>query len=158
MSETTTRFEVPPGRQEVVLSRTFSVNAERLFRAYTDPQEMAQWWGPRELTTRVEEMEVRRGGRWRIVQRDPLRHAHAFHGVHHEVVPARRLVRTFEYEGAPGQVLLETVTLTPVEGGTRLTTTSVFPSAAARERMVASGMARGAVDSMERLARRVGSP
>ncbi len=157
MSEPAVRFEAGPGSQEVVLTHTFSVPPDRVFRAYTDPEEIPLWWGPSELTTEVEELEVRRGGCWRFFQSDPQQRLHAFHGVHHEVTPGRRLVRTFEYEGAPGHVLLETVTFTAIEGGTLLTTRSVFQSAADRDQMVAAGMERGAVESMERLGRQLGS-
>jgi uncharacterized protein YndB with AHSA1/START domain len=135
----------------VVLTHTFSATAEQVFRAYTDPEQIPTWWGPRELKTTVNELDLRPGGRWRFVQHDAEGHEYAFHGVFHEVATNRRLIRTFEFEGAPGHVLLEAVTFEVVDGGTRLTTHSVFQSVADRDEMVSAGMERGATESMQRL-------
>jgi uncharacterized protein YndB with AHSA1/START domain len=157
MQETKARLKVEPGRQEVVLTHTFSAPPERVFQAYTDPQQIPEWWGPRDLETTVEEMDPRPGGRWRVIQRDSEGQEHAFHGVHHEVVPNQRLVRTFEHEGTPGHVLLETVTFEELGGTTKLTTHSVFQTVQDRGAMVASGMERGALESMERLAKLLAS-
>jgi uncharacterized protein YndB with AHSA1/START domain len=143
---------VEPSSQDVVLTWTFDAPRQLVFQAYTDPQMIPNWWGPRELTTLVERLEPETGGIWRFVQHDPAGNVHAFHGVFHEVSASQRIVRTFEYEGTPGRVLLETVTFEEVDGRTNLTTQSVFQSIADRDQMVAAGMERGVVDSMERLA------
>jgi uncharacterized protein YndB with AHSA1/START domain len=151
MSNSETTMTVEPGKQEVLLTWTFDAPRQLVFRAYTDPQMIPKWWGPRELATTVERFDTQPGGIWRVVQHDPEGNEHAFHGVFHEVSPPQRIVRTFEYEGAPGRVLLETVTFAEVNGRTRLTTLSVFQTAADRDEMVDAGMERGVVESMERL-------
>jgi uncharacterized protein YndB with AHSA1/START domain len=143
---------VEPSSQDVVLTWTFDAPRQLLFQAYTDPQMIPNWWGPRELVTTVERLEARTGGIWRFVQRDPDGNVHAFHGVFHEVSAPQRIVRTFEYEGTPGRVMLETVAFDEVAGRTKLITQSVFQTLADRDQMVAAGMERGVVDSMERLA------
>ncbi|MBO0684473.1 MAG: SRPBCC domain-containing protein, partial [Candidatus Dormibacteraeota bacterium] len=105
----------------------------------------------RNLTTTVERMDVRPGGGWRFVQRDAEGHEFAFHGLYHEVSPPERIVDTFEFEGMPGHVALETTTLEDLGGRTRLTTITVFQTIEDRNGMVASGMEQGATESMDRL-------
>lgn len=139
------------GRPEVLMTREFDAPRALVFRAYTDPDLIPRWWGPRYLTTTVDRMEVRPGGSWRFVQRAPDGTVHAFHGVYHLVEPPERIVQTFEYEGEPGHVLLETVTFVDVGGRTRLTTQSIYQSLEDRDGMVASGMESGVVKSMDRL-------
>ncbi|MBO0687057.1 MAG: SRPBCC family protein [Candidatus Dormibacteraeota bacterium] len=142
---------VEPVRHDIVLTRVFDAPRELVFKTYTDPELIPRWWGPRNLTTKVERMDVRPGGGWRFVQRDSEGHEFAFHGVYHEVSPPDRIVDTFEFEGMPGHVALETTTLEDLGGKTRLTTITVFQTIEDRNGMVASGMEQGASESMDRL-------
>ena len=144
MNKATYDLEIIAGKQEIVGTRTFDAPRDLVFKTMTDPNLVPRWWGPRNHTTKVDEMEVRPGGRWRYVQHDTDGNEAAFHGVYHDVSAPERLVFTFEFEGVPGHVLLETVTLEEVDGKTRLTDQSVFQSVADRDGMVASGMESGA--------------
>ena len=146
-----TMLVAEPGKLEVLVSRTFDAPRELVFRVFTDPNLIPQWWGPRYLTTTVDKMEVRAGGMWRFVQRDPSGSVYAFHGVYHEVSAPGRIVQTFEFEGTPGHVLMETDTLEEQDGKTMLTTQSVFQSVADRDEMLKSGMEGGQDESYERL-------
>jgi len=141
-----------PGKQEIILTRVLDAPRDAVFKAYTDPQFIPRWWGPRRLTTKVLKMDVRPGGRWRIVQRDFSGVEFKFHGVYHDIRPPERLVYTFEFEGMPGHVSLETGTFDELEGGTLLTGKSVFQSVVDRDGMMAGGMAEGVSESMDRLA------
>lgn len=141
---------IEPGKP-ASLTRIFDAPPERIFRAMTDPTQIPLWWGPRSLTTRVEKMEARTGGSWRFVQQDAGGTEYAFHGVYHEVSPLR-IVQTFEFEGAPGHVQLEVVTLEPVNGKTRMTDRSVIENPEDVEEMLNSGMAEGWRETMDRLA------
>jgi uncharacterized protein YndB with AHSA1/START domain len=141
-----------PGKQEIVITRVFDAPPALVFKTFTDPTLIPQWWGPGYLTTTVERMEVRPGGIWRFVQRDAEGNQYAFHGVYHEVRPPERLVYTFEFEGQPGHVILETVAFVSQDGKTRLVDQSVFQSVADRDGMLQEGMESGASESMERLA------
>jgi len=149
---TPTAFTVEPATHEVVVTRIFDAPREAVYAALTDPQAIPRWWGPRDQTTTVVSMDVRPGGLWRFVSRDPQGDEYAFHGFYHEAVAPERLVYTFEFEGMPGHVLMETITLEDLGGRTRLTDRSIFQSVADRDGMVQSGMESGAVESMERLA------
>jgi uncharacterized protein YndB with AHSA1/START domain len=74
-----------------------------------------------------------------------------FHGVYHDVVPSERIVYTFEYEGVPGHVILESGTLEEIDGRTKFTGRSVFQSVEDRDGMFAAGMQEGARETYNRL-------
>ena len=147
-----TRLTVEPGEQEITITRVFDAPRERVFEANTDPDRIPEWWGPRRYTTVVDEMDARPGGTWRFINRDSEGNEYAFHGVYHDVVAPERIVQTFEFEGAPGHVSLETARFEDVDGKTRLTVQDVFQSVADRDAMVESGMEEGARETWERLA------
>ena len=91
------------------------------FKAYTDPKLIPQWWGPKRFTTIVDQMDVKPGGVWRFAQHDREGHEYAFHGVYHAILSPERIVSTFEFEGAPGHVSLETAIFEEHDGKTKLT-------------------------------------
>jgi uncharacterized protein YndB with AHSA1/START domain len=140
-----------PGTHEIVITRSFDAPRDQVFRAFTDPEAVAQWWGLRGSETNVDELEARPGGRWRFVERSGDGGEDAFHGVYHDAVAPERIVYTFEYEGMPGHVLLETITFEEQDGRTYMTDSSVFQSVADRDGMLASGMESGATESMDQL-------
>jgi uncharacterized protein YndB with AHSA1/START domain len=140
-----------PGQQEFTFVSELAVPRELVYRVYTDPALMPQWWGPAYLTTVVEVMEVRPGGRWRVVQRAPDGSTHPFNGVYHLVKAPEKLIYTFEYEGEPEQVMLNTVTFEEKDGKTLLLEQSVFQSVADRDAMAATDMEAGARESIDRL-------
>ncbi len=151
MSATT--FTAEPGKQEVVITRTFNAPREKVFKALIDPEQIPQWWGPAEYKTTVDKLEARPGGQWRFVHSNEAGEEYAFHGVYHVVEAPSLLIYTFEYEGIPGHhIIMETIELEEVDGKTKMTDTSVFQNMEDREGMVASGMESGSVEGMERLA------
>ena len=141
-----------PSDREIVMERVFNAPRELVFKAYTDPNLIPKWWGPRRYTTTVDKMDVRVGGAWRFVQRDAAGNEYAFNGEYREIAPPDRLSYTFEFEGMPGHVLLETVTFEERDGRTKVTVTSLFASVEDRDGMLESGMEEGANESQERLA------
>jgi uncharacterized protein YndB with AHSA1/START domain len=149
-SRNPTTLTVAPDR-EVVLTRVFDGPREFVWKAYTDPKQIQKWWGPRGYTTKVDKMDLRPGGVWRFVQRGEDGDEFAFYGVYREIVRPERIVDTFEFEGMPGHVMVETVTLEEREGKTKVTVGSLFNTKEERDGMVASGMEKGAVKSMERM-------
>ncbi len=139
-----------PGKQEIVMTRTFDAPRELVFKAFADPDLIPKWWGPARLTTTVDKMEVRMGGIWRYVQRDAAGNEFGFRGVYHHIKAPEQVVFTFEWEGMPGHILLETVTLTEQDGKTLVTDSSVFQSVADRDGMLQAGMEEGATESWDR--------
>ena len=95
-------------------------------------------------------MDVKPGGLWRFIQHDGNGNEYAFHGVYHEALHPKRLVSTFEFEGTPGHVLLETVVFEELNGKTKITDSSVFQSVEDRDEILRSGMEEGSSESMER--------
>jgi uncharacterized protein YndB with AHSA1/START domain len=141
-----------PGSHELVITREFDVPRERVYAAYTDPEQVATWWGPEGVTTIVDQMDARKGGTWRYIHRGAEGEEYAFSGVYHEAVAPERLVYTFEFEGMPGHVLLETITFEELPSGrTRMIDHSVYQSVADRDGMLSYGMEDGANASMNRL-------
>jgi uncharacterized protein YndB with AHSA1/START domain len=140
-----------PGTLEASVIRTFDAPRDMLFKAYTDPELMVRWWAPRRFTIIIEKLEARPGGSWRILNRDADGNEYWFHGVYHEVSPAR-IVYTFEFEGMPGHALLGIVTFEESGGRTKVTEKSLFESVADRDGMIASGMEEGGYETMDRLA------
>jgi uncharacterized protein YndB with AHSA1/START domain len=141
---------VADNNQELVFSRTFDAPRESVFRAFTKPELVARWWAPDDERVDVEVLEPRAGGSWRYVNTEADGQRYVFHGVFHSVEPDR-IVHTFEYSGMAGVVLLETVTLEDLgDGRTRLTDSSVFPTADARAGMTGDGSG-GAMDRLEAL-------
>lgn len=149
MSETA--ISVPEGVPQVIIEREFSAPPELVRRAHLDPDLLVQWLGPRDLTLVVDRYETHDGGRWRYVHRDDAGNEYGFHGVFHGDPSVGGVVQTFEYEGAPGHVKLDTTTFEERGGRTLLRTVSSFQSVEDRDAMVASGMERGLRDSAERL-------
>ncbi len=146
-----TMITAEPGLPLIEITREFDAPRELLFRAFTDPELIVQWLGPRRLGMEIETFEVEDGGRWRFVHREEDGTEHWFHGVFHGTPSPDAIVRTFEYEGAPGHVSLETATFEEQDGKTLLRERSAFLSVEARDGMVASGMEYGVKESMERL-------
>ncbi len=139
-----------PGKQEVTISREFNAPRELIFKALTDPALVPRWWGLNDSLT-VDKMDVRMGGMWRFVERGDDGTEYAFRGVYHQVSAPERLVYTFEWEGMPGHILLETITLTERDGKTLATDSSVFQTVEDRDGMLQYGMEEGAAKSWDRL-------
>jgi uncharacterized protein YndB with AHSA1/START domain len=138
--------------REVEMTRVFDAPRALVFAAYSKPEHIPHWWGPRSVTTIVEAMDVRPGGAWRFIQRDADGAEYAFYGEYREVEPPERIVSTFEFEGFPGLVVVDTLTLREADGKTTLTVISRFTSREERDRMVESGLEGGAREMWERLA------
>ena len=148
---TETKITVTPGIPQVIVEREFDAPAELLLRAHLDPELLKQWLGPRDLTLSIDRYETHNGGTWRFVNRDPAGNEYGFHGVFHGEPSIAGIVQTFEYEGTPGHVKLDTTTFGEHEGKTLLRTVSSFQSVDDRDAMVASGMEHGLRDSGDRL-------
>ena len=141
-----------PSEREIHVERVFDAPREQVFKAYTDPELIPQWWGPHETTTIVDVMDVRDGGSWRFVGREADGTENAFRGTYREVKPPERLVQTFEWEGMPGHVAVETAEFEDLgDGRTKVVTTSLFHTPEERDGMLESGMESGMNESYARL-------
>lgn len=140
-----------PTDREIHVERVFDAPRDRVFAAFTDPKLIPEWWGPRGGTTTVDQMDVRPGGAWRFVFRGPDGSETAFRGTYREVTPPKRVVQTFEWEGLPGHVSIETADFEDLGDRTKVITTSLFHTQDERDGMLASGMERGLNETYARL-------
>ena len=123
--------------RSLTITRVLDAPRSLVFAAWTDPQQAAQWWGPKGFTTVSNEMDVRVGGEWRRCVRSPEGDLHRSRGVYREIVAPERLVFTFTWVdgGAPGHGPETIVTLSLIDlGGGRTELTlrqEAFETAAA---------------------------
>ena len=149
-----TTITAEPGRQELFITREFEAPRKLVFKAFTDPELVVQWLGPRNLKMRLEKFEPRNGGSYRYFHVNPQGNEYGFHGVVHEVTAPERIIQTFEFEGLPekGHTALETSRFEALLGNrTRVIIQSVFQSVADRDGIMQSGMEYGVNDSHNRL-------
>jgi len=139
-----------PSDREILITRVFNAPRDRVFQAFCDPKLIPEWWGPARYPTTVEVMDVRPGGKWRYVSRAEDGTEFGFHGEYREIVPPERVSQTFEFEGMPGHLSIDTATFEEIGGKTRLTIRSAFASKEDRDGMVQSGMESGLRESHER--------
>src|SRR5665213_2477368 len=139
--------------QDFVIERTFNAPCEIVWKAWTDPNQMARWWGPRAITTPICALDVRPGGSYRIVMRGPDGMYYPIKGVYREVKTHELIVMTMdctEHPDAwhdmvnpdrkgdpnPAGEMLMTVTFEDFAGKTKLTIRTRFKSAMIRDSMV----------------------
>jgi len=141
-SQTSATTVTTPGDRGLHIERTLNAPRDRVWAAYTEPELLAQWWG-RGNKLVIERMEVKRGGHWRFVEH-AAEGSHGFEGRYREVTPKQRVVQTFEWDGMPGHVAVETMILEDLgDGRTRLISESLFHTAEERDGMLYSGMEQG---------------
>lgn len=137
--------------REITITRTFNAPRELVFKAMTTPELIARWWGPRGSNVVVDQLEVRPGGAWRFLEHSADGNVYGFRGEFREIVPPERVVQTFEFEGLPGHIIVETLTLAEENGITTLTILDAFASQEDRDGMIASGMESGMNESYDKL-------
>jgi uncharacterized protein YndB with AHSA1/START domain len=135
-----------PTDRTIHIERTFDASRDRVWRAFTDPTLVAQWWG-RGNKLVIERHEVVKGGHWRYVEHEGDQQ-HGFEGRYREVTPQERIVRTFEWDGMPGYVIIESANFFDLgDGRTKVVTDSLFYATEERDGFMASGMEGGLNES-----------
>ncbi len=131
-----------PTDREISVERIFNAPRDRVWKAFTDPELIAKWWG-RGNKLVIEKLDLQRGGHWRFVEHGP-EGVQGFEGRYREVLPPDRLVQTFEWDGMPGHVAVETAKFEDLgDGRTRIVSTSLFHTTQERDGMLQSGMEEG---------------
>ena len=145
-------------RRELVITRVFDAPRERVWRAWTDPKHLAQWWGPEGFTNPVCEIDVLPGGAIHIVMRAPDGAEHPMRGVFREIVEPERLVFTAFPVDRDGNPLLEQHTVISFAdrgGKTELTVKASAVAVAPFAAQFLKGMDTGWTQSIDRLERLV---
>lgn len=132
----------PVGEREIHIQRIFNAPRNVVWRALTEPELLAQWWG-RGNKCVIERFELERGGHWRFVEHTD-QGAFGFEGRFREVTPPTRVEQTFEFDGMPGHVAVQNMTLDDLgDGRTRMAVTVSFHTREDRDGMLQSGMETG---------------
>jgi uncharacterized protein YndB with AHSA1/START domain len=123
--------------EELVITRIFNAPRRLVFKAWTEPEHLARWWGPQDFALVSCKAEVRPGGSWHRTMRSPEGSVFRKHGVYQEIATPERLVFTYvsdDAEGNPGPESLVTVSFADHGNKTRLTLRqTLFESVAARD-------------------------
>ena len=138
-----------PSDTEIQMTRVFDAPRDLVFAAHSQAEHLKHWWGrgnPLDV-----EIDFRVGGRYRFVEHADGS-AHAFRGEYREISVPDKIVQTFEYEGMPGHIAVETLLLEERDGKTYVTSITRFDTRDERDGMLNSGMAEGAGQSYAALA------
>jgi uncharacterized protein YndB with AHSA1/START domain len=151
VSDTRTLSVELPSDTEILMTRTFDAPRHLVFDAFTKPEHLVHWWGPRGTTLSECIFDARPGGTWRIVMREANGEQTVFFGEIREVTPPERFVWTFGFEGMPGEPGPEEMTFEEHDGKTTVRSRSTFPDKESRDGLLQSGMEAGAIETYERL-------
>lgn len=142
----------PEGLPFIDIEREFDYPVELVFRAHKDPELYRRWLGPRGYEMELEQYDFTTGGRYRFIHKDGKGGEYAFNGVYHVVRDNEFAIQTFEYEGFPDLVSIESARFEGLPGGrTRISIHAVYPTLEARDGMVASGQEMGVTQGYEQL-------
>jgi uncharacterized protein YndB with AHSA1/START domain len=143
------------GEGELVINRLFDAPRDLVFAAWTDPKQVAHWWGPSVFTNPACEIDARLGGTIHIVMRAPDGTEHVTKGVFREFVPSKTLAFTNNAHDADGRLLLEgytTVTFADEDGKTRMRLVTKVAGKVALAPQMLAGMDAGWNQSLDKLA------
>ena len=142
----------PEGVPFIDIEREFDAPVAAVFRAHKEPDLIKQWLGPNGYEMDIQRYDFTTGGGYRYVHRNPQGQEFAFNGVFHVVRDNEFAIQTFEFEGYPDVVAIESLRFEDLGNGrTRLVAHSVYPSLESRDGMVASNMEVGVTEGYERL-------
>jgi uncharacterized protein YndB with AHSA1/START domain len=174
LQQTLNRLQAGLEGKDFLITRVFAAPREMVWKAWTDPKALAQWWGPRKLTTTVEQMDVRPGGAYKFVMQIPDGPRYPMKGIYREVVEPERIVYTVDTSEhppewhemilknlPPGSPLkrvgsgFHTITFAEQDGKTRVTIRATFESTDLRNAFTRMGMTTGWSQSLDKLAEQV---
>ena len=152
MSINPVTITAPEGVPFIEIMRDVDAPVEAVYRAHSEPELVQRWLGPYGYDMKIERWDLRTGGGYRYVHVNETGEEFTFNGVFHVARPNEFVVQTFEFEGFPDVVSIETLRFQDLGNGrTRLAIHSTYPSQEARDGMIAGGMAKGVTEGYERL-------
>jgi uncharacterized protein YndB with AHSA1/START domain len=151
MKNTGTLKVTLPSDREVLLTRTFDAPRELVWEAFTRPELLKRWFGPRGWSLVVCEVDLRVGGGWRFIMQGPEGQKMGMRGVYREIVRPERSVHVESFDDYPGESIV-TAVFTEQGGKTTLNATVLYPSQEVRDIVIQSGMEHGAAESYDKLA------
>ena len=151
MKNTGTLRVTTPTDREIVMTRVFDAPRHLVFDAFSKPELLKRWFGPRGWSLVVCEVDLKVGGGFRFVLRGPDGKEMGMRGVYREIVPPERSVHMESYDDYPGESQV-TAVLVEELAKTTLTVTVLYPSKEVRDLVIQSGMEHGAAESYDKLA------
>lgn len=146
-----TEFIIEPGKPDFSMRRIFDAPRELVYAAYTQPEHLVNWWGPKRHRFVSCEVDLRVGGKYRFVQRGDDGEEFAFSGEFLELVPPEKIVQTFIFEPMGGPGSIDSLTLTEHDGKTLAVANSLYPSVEERDDALGSGMEEPVEETYDRL-------
>jgi uncharacterized protein YndB with AHSA1/START domain len=141
-----------PSEKEIVLTRVFDAPRHLVWDAFTKPELLKRWFGPRGWSLVVCEVDLKVGGGFRFVLRGPDGRDMGMRGTYREIVPGERSVHTESFDDFPGGDSIVTTVLIEKAGTTTLKATVLYPSQEVRDAVIQTGMEHGAAESYDKLA------
>lgn len=147
-----------PSEREILITRTFNAPRALVFAAWTTPEHLAKWWGPRGWTTTIKTLELKPGGTWHyLMVADEGGHEGWSKATYREIVPPERLVYVDVFADADGNPIpglpesTVTIEFSEADGKTTVASTTLFPSMEARDSILSMGLAEGIAETWDRL-------
>ncbi len=157
MKNTGTLKVTTPTDREIVLTRVFDAPRHLVFEAFSKPELLKRWFGPRGWSLVVCEIDFKVGGGFRFVLRGPDGKKMGMRGVYRELAPPVRSVHMESFDDYPGESQV-TAVFDEQGGKTTLTATVLYPSQEVRDIVIKSGMEHGAAETYDKLAELLTSP
>ncbi|MBC7926612.1 MAG: SRPBCC family protein [Bryobacteraceae bacterium] len=157
MKNTGTLKVTTPTDREIVMTRVFEAPRQMVFEAFSKPEILKRWFGPRGWSLVVCDVDLRIGGSFRFVLRGPDGTDMGMRGVYREIAAPERSVHIESFDDFPGESQVTSV-FVEQGGRTTLTVTVLYPSVEVRDAVIKSGMEHGAAESYDRLAELLGLP
>jgi uncharacterized protein YndB with AHSA1/START domain len=151
MKNTGTLKVTTPTDREIAFTRVFDAPRHVVWDAFTKPELLKRWFGPRGWSLVVCEVDLRVGGGFRFVLRGPGGKDMGMRGVYREIVPPERSVHMESFDDYPGESQV-TAAFVEGEGKTTLIATVLYPSKEIRDIVIQTGMEHGAAESYDKLA------
>jgi uncharacterized protein YndB with AHSA1/START domain len=151
MKNTGTLKVTTPTDREIVMTRVFDAPRHLVFDAFSKPELLKRWFGPRGWSLAVCDVDLRVGGGFRFVLSGPEGKQMGMRGVYREITPPERSVHVESFDDFPGESIV-TAELVEQGGKTTLTVTVLYPSKEVRDAVIGSGMEHGAAESYDKLA------
>src|SRR6202051_3274272 len=149
MKNTGTLKVTTPTDREIEMTRVFDAPRHLVFDAFSKPELLKRWFGPRGWSLVVCEVDLRVGGGFRFVMRGPDGKEMGMRGVYREIAPPERSVHMESYDDYPGEWQV-TAVFVEQGGRTPLTVTVLSPSQDVRDAVIKSGMEHGAAETYDR--------
>jgi uncharacterized protein YndB with AHSA1/START domain len=140
-----------PTDNEIVMTRVFDAPRHLVWDAFTQPELLKKWFGPRGWSLSVCDVDLRVGGGFRFVMRGPDGQEMGMRGVYRELSRPGRSVHVETFDDYPGESIV-TAVFTEQNGKTTLTATVEYPSREVRDIVISTGMEHGAAESYDKLA------